>query len=122
MSTTTIDNTSRTFVAAEAIGAYLLVKVDSSGLIEIATAAAAEPKIGYTTTAVTLGESANVSLIHGGGSSFATASEALSIGDIVYGDADGKVSASGSSGDKVGVTLTTATADGDVIEVLPIHS
>jgi len=122
MSTTTIDNTSRTFVAAEAIGAYLLVKVDSSGLIETATATAAEPKVGYTTTAVTLGEAANVSLIHGGGSSFATAAEALSIGDFVYGDAGGKVSASGSSGDKVGVTLTAATADGDVIEVLPIHS
>lgn len=122
MSTTTIDNTSRTFVAAEAIGAYLLVKVDSSGLIETATATAAEPKVGYTTTSVTLGEAANVSLIHGGGSSFATAAEALSIGDIVYGDAGGKVSASGSSGDKVGVTLTAATADGDVIEVLPIHS
>lgn len=122
MSATTIQNTTRTFIAAEAIGAYILVKVDSSGLAETATATAAEPKIGYTTASVTLGEAANISLIHGGGSSFATASEALSIGDTVYGDAGGKVSASGSSGDKVGVTLTAATADGDVVEVLPLHS
>ena len=122
MSATTIDNTTRTFVAAEAIGAYILVKVDSSGLIETASATATEPKVGYTTTAVSLGQAANVSLIHGGGSSYATASEALAIGDIVYGDANGKVSATGSSGDKVGITLTAATADGDVIEVLPIHS
>lgn len=122
MSATTIQNTTRTFIAAEAIGAYILVKVDSSGLAETATATAAEPKVGYTTASVTLGEAANISLIHGGGSSFATASEALSIGDIVYGDANGKVSASGSSGDKVGVTLTAATADGDVVEVLPLHS
>ena len=122
MSATTIQNTTRTFVAAEAIDAYILVKVDSAGLVEKATATASEPKVGYTTASVTLGEAANISLIHGGGSSFATAAEALSIGDIVYGDANGKVSASGSSGDKVGVTLTAATADGDVIEVLPIHS
>jgi len=122
MSATTIQNTTRTFIAAEAIGAYILVKVDSSGLAETATATAAEPKVGYTTASVTLGEAANISLIHGGGSSFATASEALSIGDVVYGDAGGKVSASGSSGDKVGVTLTAATADGDVVEVLPLHS
>jgi len=122
MSATTIQNTTRTFIAAEAIGAYILVKVDSSGLAETATATGAEPKVGYTTASVTLGEAANISLIHGGGSSFATASEALSIGDVVYGDAGGKVSASGSSGDKVGVTLTAATADGDVVEVLPLHS
>jgi len=122
MSATTIDNTTRTFVAAEAIGAYILVKVDTNGSVVKATATASEPKVGYTVAAVGSGEAATVSLIHGGGSSFATASEALSIGDIVYGDADGKVSASGSSGDKVGVTLTAATADGDVIEVLPIHS
>lgn len=122
MSTTTIDNTSRTFVAAEAIGAYILVKVDSSGLIETASATASEPKVGYTTSAVTLGEAATVSLIHGGGSSFATSSEALNIGDIVYGDANGKVGASGSSGDKVGVTLTAAAGADEVIEVLPLHS
>lgn len=122
MSTTTIDNTSRTFVASEAIGAYILVKVDSSGLVEPATATADEPKIGYTVASVASGEAATISLIHGGGSSYATAAEALAIGATVYGDADGKLSATGSSGDKVGVSLTAATADGDVIEVLPLHS
>lgn len=122
MSATTVQNTTRSFVASEAIDAYLLVKVQSAGTIVKATATAAEPKIGYTVAPVASGEAATISLIHGGGSAFATAAEALSIGDIVYGDASGKVSASGSSGDKVGITLTVATADGDVIEVLPIHS
>jgi len=122
MSATTIQNTTRTFVAGEALDAYLLVKVDSSGNVVKATATASEPKVGYTTASVASGEAANISLIHGGGSAFATAAEALSIGDIVYGDANGKVSASGSNGDKIGITLTAATADGDVIEVLPVHS
>lgn len=122
MSATTVQNTTRTFVAGEAIDAYLLVKVDSAGQVVKATATASEPKVGYTTAPVASGEAANISLVHGGGSAFATAAEALSIGDIVYGDADGKVSASGSSGDKIGITLTAATADGDVVEVLPIHS
>jgi hypothetical protein len=122
MSATTVQNNSRTFVAGEALAAYLLVKVESDGTVIKATAAAAEPKVGFTIAPVASGEAATISLTHGGGTSYGTAAEALSIGDIVYGDAAGKLSASGSSGDKIGITLTAATADGDVIEVTPIHS
>jgi hypothetical protein len=122
MSATTIQNSTRSFQAGEAIDAYTLVKVDPAGTVVKATATAAEPKIGYTVASVASGEAATISLIHGGGSSYAIANEAVAIGDFVYGDANGKLSASGSSGDKVGVTLTEATADGDVIEVLPLHS
>jgi hypothetical protein len=122
MSATTVQNNTRTFVAGEALDAYLLVKVQSNGTVVKATDTAAEPKVGFTVSPVASGEAATISLTHGGGTSYATAAEALSIGDIVYGDAAGKLSASGSSGDKVGITLTAATADGDVIEVAPIHS
>lgn len=122
MSATTIQNNTRTFEAGEALDAYLLVKVTSTGTVIKATAAAAEPKVGFTIASAASGESAAISLTHGGGTSYGTASEALDIGDIVYGDAAGKLSASGSSGDKIGITLTAATADGDVIEVAPIHS
>jgi len=121
MSATTVQNNSRTFVAGEALDAYLLVKVESDGTVIKATASASEPKVGFTIAPAASGEAATISLTHGGGTSYATASEALSIGDIVYGDAAGKLSASGSSGDVIGITLTAATADGDVIEVTPIH-
>ncbi len=121
MSATTVSNNARTFVAGEALDAYLLVKVDAAGDVVKSTATASEPKVGFTVAPVASGEAATISLTHGGGSSYAIASEALAIGDIVYGDAGGKLSASGSSGDKIGITLTAATADGDVIEVLPLH-
>ena len=122
MSATTVQNNTRTFVAGEALEAYLLVKVESDGTVIKATATAAEPKVGFTVEPVASGSAATISLTHGGGTSYGIAAEALTIGDIVYGDAAGKLSASGSSGDKVGITLTAATADGDVIEVTPIHS
>ena len=122
MSATTVQNNTRTFVAGEALAAYLLVKVESDGTVIKSTATAAEPKVGFTVAPVASGAAANISLTHGGGTSYGTAAEVLAIGDIVYGDAAGKLSASGSSGDKIGITLTAATADGDVIEVTPIHS
>ena len=62
-----------------------------------------------------------VSLSHGGGTSYGIASEALSIGDKVFGDAGGKLAAAGGAGDLVGITLTAATADGDVVEVATIY-
>lgn len=123
MSTTTIDNSSRTFVAGEALDAYLLVQVTGDGTVDKATATAGQSNVGFTVTAAASGEAVSVSLLYGGGSSFGTASEAISIGDIVYGAADGKLTPDDSAnGDKIGVSLSAATADGDIIEVLPINS
>jgi predicted RecA/RadA family phage recombinase len=121
MSATTVKNNTRTFEAGEALDAYLLVKVGSNGTVTKATAAASEAKVGFTVEPAVSGAAASISLSHGGGTSYGIASEALSIGDKVYGDAGGKLAASGGSGDLVGITLTAATADGDVIEVATIY-
>lgn len=47
-----------------------------------------------------------------------TASGAISAGALVYGDASGKVTAT-QKGGAIGVALTAATTDGDVIEMSP---
>jgi len=121
MSATTVKNNSRSFVAGEALDAYLLVKVESNGTVIKATSTASEAKIGFTIAPAASGESVSVSLSHGGGTSYGIASEALAIGDKVFGDAGGKLAAAGGAGDLVGITLTAATADGDVIEVATIY-
>ena len=121
MSATTVKNSSRTFVAGEALDAYLLVKVESDGTVVKATAAVAEAKVGFTVEPAVSGAAATISLSHGGGTSYGIASEALYIGDKVYGDAGGKLAAAGGAGDLVGITLTAATADGDVVEVATIY-
>ena len=121
MSATTITNNTRTFVAGEALDAYLLVKVQSDGTVVKATAASSEAKVGFTVAPVASGEASGVSLSHGGGTSYGIASEALAIGDKVFGDAGGKLAAAGGAGDLVGITLTAATADGDVVEVATIY-
>ena len=121
MSATTIQNNSRTFVAGEALDAYLLVKVETNGTVTKATAASSEAKVGFTIAPAASGEAASISLSHGGGTSYGIASEALAIGDKVFGDAGGKLAAAGGAGDLVGITLTAATADGDVVEVATIY-
>ena len=121
MSATTVQNNTRTFVAGEALAAYLLVKVESNGTVIKATATAAEAKIGFTVAPAASGEAATISLANGGGTSYGIASEALSIGEKVYAAANGKLESSSGTGDLVGITLTAATADGDVIEVAAIY-
>ena len=121
MSATTIKNNSRTFLAGEALDAYLLVKVESNGTVIKATASASEAKVGFTIDPAASGEAVSVSLSHGGGTSYGIASEALAIGDKVFGDAGGKLAAAGGAGDLVGITLTAATEDGDVVEVATIY-
>ena len=121
MSATTVQNNTRTFVADEALDAYLVVFVQSDGTVVKATGGENEPKVGFTIAPAASGEAASISLSHGGGTSYGIASEALAIGDKVFGDAGGKLAAAGGAGDLVGITLTAATADGDVVEVATIY-
>ena len=121
MSATTVQNNSRSFVAGEALDAYLVVFVQSTGTVVKATGGENEPKVGFTVAPIASGEVANISLIHGGGTSYGLASEAISIGDILFATAGGKVGLLGGNLARVGIALTAATADGDVVEVATIY-
>lgn len=68
----------------------------------------------------TSGETATVSLLGKGGTKLMVASEEITIGEAVFAAANGKVQdLPGSAGTyyQVGFALTTAAADGDIIEV-----
>ena len=118
MSATTVQNNTRTFVADEALDAYLVVFVQSDGTVVKATGGENEPKVGFTIAPAASGEAASISLIHGGGTSYGLASEAITIGDIVFAVAGGKIGLLGGNLARVGIALTAATADGDVVEVI----
>lgn len=117
MSATTVSNSTRTFTnGSGALGAYILVKVASDGTLS-ASSASDDPVVGFTTTAVAANESATVSLMHGGGTSFGVASKAIAIGDLVYNTTGGELTdASGT--EKIGVALSAASGADEVIEVL----
>ena len=119
MSATTVKNNTRTFEAGEALDAYLVVFVRSDGTVVKATGGEDEPKVGFTVAPVASGEFANISLVHGGGTSYGLASGVISVGDVVFATTAGKLTAStGGNAARAGIALTAATSDGDVIEVI----
>lgn len=111
-----------TLVAAAAIGAYIRVKLNGSG--QAAIAGLNEPAIGITQRSVASGEQVSVRLLSDSGTFKMTAGAAVAQYALVFGIANGKVDdpATGDIGGALGIALEAATADGDVIEVLPIPS
>ena len=118
MSVTTVKNNTRTFVAGEALDAYMLVDIESDGSVTKASETSTSTQIGYTIAPVASGEAATISLVVGGGTSYAVADGVVAIGDVIYSAAGGKVSATGVGAQRIGLAVSAATADGDVIEVI----
>lgn len=118
MSATTVKNNTRTFVAGEALDAYMLVDIESDGSVTKASETSVSTQIGYTVAPAASGEAATISLVVGGGTSYAIADGAVAIGEVIYSAAGGKVSAAGVGAQRVGLAVSAATADGDVIEVI----
>lgn len=104
----------KAFKAAEALAAFRRVKLDSAG--DIVYADARDDCVGSTETAIANDANGPVRLKSASGTRKLTASGAISIGDKVYGAADGKITAT-PDGIGFGTALEAATADGDVIEV-----
>lgn len=106
------------FIAGAAIGAHILVKLSSG---KLAVAGLGDEFIG------TLDEAAfadldirSVHLKSAQGTLLAVASGAFTAGAVVYGRAVGKVDdISATSAIRLGIALETATAAGDIIEVMP---
>lgn len=66
-------------------------------------------------------EDGAVHLINAEGTQVMIAAAAIAVGATVYTAAAGKVSSTQGSGVLRGVAMTAAAADGDEIEVLPLH-
>lgn len=108
---------SRTFRTTAAIGQHLRVKVGSDG--RITAAGANESDIGTTARETfAANEEVAVNLASLEGTDKFVASVEVAIGAKVYGAASGKVGTSATSTQPVGIALSYAAADGDVIEVL----
>lgn len=102
--------------AGEALAKYRLARHNSSG--DAVYADAGEKPLGSVHAAVASGSPVTIHLLGKEGTLILMASGAVSQFADVYTAADGKVSAT-NSGFKVGMALTSASADGDLIEVLP---
>lgn len=111
----------KAFEAGGAIPEHALVKL-SSGKVVVNTATATDIPIGVARYAVAEGELVAVDLLNAVGSVEMVAAGALAQGAIAYAAADGEVSAvpvGAGTYRKIGVALEAATADQDVIEILP---
>lgn len=115
-SSTTVQNSLRSFNAGEALTEYLCVKVESDGDVVKAGAATDLPIVGFTTRGADSGETTPIALINGGGTVYATAAKAIAAGDLVFTAASGKIT-DATTTTKIGIALETAADDGDVIEI-----
>ena len=114
-----VEGPTRTFRAAAALGQFLRVKL-SSGKVAVAGVGATDEPAELGTmeiAALEADELVSVRLRNAPGTVKMVASGPITQGAAVYGAAAGKISAT-TSGASIGRALETATADGDVIEVL----
>lgn len=98
----------------EAVGQYL--RTDASGTLCGIT----ERGIGYARVAGAIGDTIGVALHSKQGTVKVIASEAIAKDAIVYTAAGGEVGASASTAYPLGIALEAATADQDVIEIMPL--
>lgn len=115
-----VENATIALVAGAALEAYRRVKLDGTG--QAVYAGAGEPAIGLTAAKAASGAKVGVRLLNGAGTFKAVASAAITQFALVYGTASGKVddSSIANPGSGLGIALEAATADNDVIEVMPI--
>ncbi len=114
-SATFVETPCRAFVANAALGIYTRVKLSSG---KVASAGASDPSIGTLEKATFAdGDSVAVRLRTAQGTKKMVASVAITSGASVFAAASGKVAATGTIFE--GIALQAATADGDIIEVMP---
>ena len=109
----------KAFEADGAIGLHERVKLDNDG--KVTQAGLADTDIGTATReAFAAGDVIDVRLRNSGGTHKCVASEALSAGNIVYTEQNGKVQdTAASTAYEWGIAMEDAGADGDVVEVMP---
>lgn len=110
-----------TLITGAALAAKRLVKL-SSGEVVYNTATATDQPIGVCDYAVADGYEASIMTLSEDGTIEMTAAGAISLDADVYAAADGKIQALPATGGayrKIGIAMEAATADDDIIEVLP---
>ena len=117
-----IESSKKTFTAgATALARRVLVKLASS-LLVVNTETATDLPLGVTEYAVPASEAVTVRLLNAGGTIEMTAAGAIAADAKVYAADDGKIQAvpaSAGTYQQIGIAIEAATADGDIIEVLP---
>lgn len=111
-----------TFTTGAAVSAKRLVKLSSNTVIHN-TATYTDKPLGVAEVAAASGDVVAVALLSADGTMEMTAGGVISYGADVYAAAAGKVTALPTAGGryrKVGIALEAATADGDIIQVLPL--
>lgn len=109
-----------TFRAGEDLAAKRRVKIDTGGSqspIDVIYADAGDPAVGITQFAADDGELISVKLMYAGSIEVEAAKD-LTVGETVYGAADGKIS-DVSSGSALGVVKAAVSGDGSIAEVIP---
>ena len=114
-----VDGKFESFLGAAAISSHLRVHVSALGTVSLSGADNAG--IGtIETPSLAASGPCTVRLWTGEGTRKMVASEAISVGALVYAAASGKISASGSV--PLGIAFEAATADGNIIEVCPLRA
>jgi hypothetical protein len=111
-----VDGNTKAFVAGEAISVNRRVTVNSAGKALLAGATSVAAGVAITPSFAD-GDDITVSLRTASGTQQMVANGAITRGASVFAAASGKIASSGSV--FVGTALEAATADNDVIEVLP---
>lgn len=116
-----VDSGTVSFAAAEAIPIHSLVTLENTGTVSVN--GLAERPIGVAESqANAAGDMIAVRLFNAGGTMKVIAVEALAIGATLYTEAAGKVQDTAqATSHPIGVAMRAATADGDVIEMIPLH-
>jgi len=115
-----VEGPRKTFKAGTALEAFRRVKITDpvTSPKTIGYAGAGDQCIGVTEAYVASGADCAIYLANAQGTRKMTASEAITGGNAIYAAANGKVAATGTVVE--GKALETVTADGDLLEVLPV--
>ena len=110
----------RSFIASEAIGINIRVKLATAigGEAAVAIAGAGEDYIGVTEPPIAINKAVSVRLKNSSGTARFVAAGAFAYGAQVYGVAAGKVDDVASTNLLVGTALQAASGDGAQVEVL----
>lgn len=111
-----IHGNKKTFNAGGAIGAHELVKMSTGDVVQNTDEGVV---VGAAEYAVAQNAPVAIRLFNAGGTIHCIADAAITQGAAVYAAASGKVSPAGTL--IIGYAMEAATADGDVIEVLPAN-
>jgi len=107
----------KAFTAGGTIARFATVKLSSSSGTVVEACGSNESNIGFAADAAVSGETLTVFLKNAGGTFRGLAYAAISAGDTLYNAASGRLVNTG--GDARYVALEAATAQDDVIEVMP---